>query len=97
MEAMRALKRRLSNVVYHQLVADQKRQRRKEPEAGPEGHTGATTTSSAAGSNPNTDASDKSLPGPADLDATPPAVAITGHYSRSRHPSTASSTGRTGR
>ena len=52
MEAMRALKRRLSNVVYHQLVADQKHQRRKERKAGPEGHAGATTRSSAAGSNP---------------------------------------------
>src|SRR5512133_1483647 len=32
-EAMRALKRRLSDVVYHQLVADQKRQRQQEPAA----------------------------------------------------------------
>jgi transposase len=76
MEAMRALKRRLSNVVYHQLVEDQKRQRREQSEAGPEGHAGATTRSSAAGSNPNTGASDKSLPGPADLDATPTPGAI---------------------
>jgi transposase len=88
MEAMRALKRRLSNVVYHQLVEDQKRQRQQQREAGPEGHAGATTRSSAAGSNPNTGASDKSLPGPAGLDATPPTSAIPGPSSRSRRPST---------
>jgi transposase len=96
MEAMRALKRRLSDVVYHQLVEDQKRQRRQEPEAGPEGHAGATTRSSAAGSNPNTDASDKSLPGPADRDATPPAAATPGPSQRSRLSSTALSAGGTG-
>ena len=63
MEAMRALKRRLSDVVYRQLVADQKR--RTAGEAGPGGHVGAATDSSAAGSHPHTDSSDKSLPGPA--------------------------------
>jgi hypothetical protein len=97
MEAMRALKRRLSDVVYRQLVADQKRQRRQQREAGPEGHAGATTTSSAAGSNPNTDASDKSLPGPADRDATPPTAATPGPSTRSRRPSPALSAGGTGR
>jgi transposase len=89
MEAMRALKRRLSDVVYHQLVADQKRQLGEQREAGPEGHAGATTKSCAAGSNPNTDASDKSLPGPADLDATPPASPIPGASPRSRRLPTA--------
>lgn len=78
MEAMRALKRRLSDVVYRQLVNDQKQQQANEPDqdtetrrTGPEGHSGATTKSSAAGSNPNTDASDKSLPEPVTIDATP--------------------------
>ena len=64
MEAIRALKRRLSNVVYHQLVEDQKRQRRKELEAGPEGHAGATTRSSAAGSNPTPALRTSHFPGP---------------------------------
>ena len=41
MEAMRSLKRRLSNIVYQQLVADQKRQQQA-AEAGPGGHVGAT-------------------------------------------------------
>ena len=78
MEAMRALKRRLSDVVYRQLVNDQKQQKDSEDKGdtdarrtGPEGHPGATTKSSAAGSNPNADASDKSLSEPVNIDATP--------------------------
>ena len=46
-EAMRCLKRRLSDVVYRQL-----RQRRRQTEAGPGGHSGAALESSAASSNP---------------------------------------------
>ncbi|WIX92784.1 hypothetical protein [Amycolatopsis sp. DG1A-15b] len=38
MEAMRALKRRLSNVVYARMLADQKRHEA----AGPGGHSGTT-------------------------------------------------------
>jgi transposase len=78
MEAMRALKRRLSDVIYRQLVNDQKQQKdgedMRDTEArrtGPEGHLGTTTKSSAAGSNPNADASDKSLSEPVNIDATP--------------------------
>jgi transposase len=67
MEALRCLKRRLSDVVYRQLVADA-----KPPEkTGPGGHTGATTTSSAASPTPTADSSDKSLPGPANPHPTP--------------------------
>jgi transposase len=61
MEALRALKRRLSDVVYRQMVADAKHAR-----TGPGGHTGATLTSSAADPIPVIDTSDKSLPGPAE-------------------------------
>jgi transposase len=61
MEAMRALKRRLSDVVYRQMTADAKRLR-----TGPGGHMGATLQSSAADSNPKVDTSEKSLPGPAE-------------------------------
>jgi len=78
MEAMRALKRRLSDVIYRQLVNDQKQQKDGENmgdtearRTGSEGHLGTTTKSSAAGSNPNAGASDKSLSEPADIDATP--------------------------
>jgi transposase len=94
MEAMRALKRRLSDVVYRQLVNDQKRQQAsdgvQDAEArgtGSEGHLGATTKSSAAGSNPNTGASDKSLSEPASTDATPtpgPSPDRTSTHSRRR-------------
>jgi transposase len=78
MEAMRALKRRLSDVVYRQLVNDQKQQTAHDGDqdtearrTGPEGHVGATTKSSAAGSNPSAGASDKSLSEPVSIDATP--------------------------
>lgn len=87
MEAIRALKRRLSDIVYHQLVADQKRLRQTRPEASPGGHSGAATGSSAADSNPNVDASEKSLPGPANSEATPAAADRPDHSpTRSRRP-----------
>jgi transposase len=61
MEAMRCLKRRLSDIVYRQLLADA-----LAPAAtGPGGHSGASLTSSAADSHPVADSSDKPLPGPA--------------------------------
>jgi len=47
-EAMRCLKRRLSDVVYRQLRHDAN----NGPEAGPGGHSGAALSSSAASSNP---------------------------------------------
>jgi transposase len=65
-EAMRALKRRLSDVVFRQMRADTRAGR-----TGPGGHLGTAIRSSAAGSNPNTGTSDKSLPGPATRDPTP--------------------------
>jgi hypothetical protein len=53
MEAMRCLKRRISDVVYRQLIADAQRQAesasKDEAGTGPEGHCGATLQSSAAG------------------------------------------------
>jgi len=66
MEAMRCLKRRLSDVVYRQFLADAIRSTK----AGPGGHSGATTSSSAVDSNPDIDASEKSLPGPASTHVT---------------------------
>jgi transposase len=67
MEALRCLKRRLSDVVYRQLTADADRNR----EAGPGGHSGATLKSSAASPTPAADSSEKSLPGPAERQPTP--------------------------
>jgi transposase len=61
MEAMRALKRRLSDIVYRQLLTDALRP----ATTGPGGHPGATFISSAADSHPDIDTSDQSLPGPA--------------------------------
>jgi transposase len=65
-EALRCLKRRLSDLVYRQLLRDAHNQ----TATGPGGQTGATLQSSAAGSTPTTDSSDKSLPGPASTDPT---------------------------
>jgi transposase len=67
LEALRCLKRRLSDVVYRQLIADIERQ----AETGPGGHSGAATKSSAADPTPTASSSDKSLPGPADRQANP--------------------------
>jgi transposase len=65
-EAMRCLKRRLSDLVYRQLVRDT----RNQLGTGPGGQMGATLPSSAAGSTPTAGSSDKSLPGPVSTDPT---------------------------
>jgi transposase len=67
-EALRCLKRRLSDVVYRQLLRDAQALQ----VASPGGQQGATTNSSATGSTPTTGSSDKSLPGPASTDPTTP-------------------------
>ncbi len=65
MEAMRCLKRRLSDIVYRAMVNDAMR-----AVTGPGGHRGTSTESSVAGSHPHTGSSDKSLPGPATTEPT---------------------------
>lgn len=69
MEAMRCLKRRISDAVYRQLVADARRAQHLEPtvagETGPGGHCGASQESSAVDLPPHIDTSDQPLPGPA--------------------------------
>lgn len=82
MEALRCLKRRLSDAVYRQLVADATADVAEtvSHETGPGGHSGATPQSSAADlSTPVIGSSDKPQPGPAeptyprsDLVRTPP-------------------------
>jgi transposase len=62
MEAMRALKRRLSDVVYRQMINDTT----ATTAAGPGGHQGTSANSSVAGSHPHAGSSEKSLPEPAD-------------------------------
>ena len=61
MEAMRCLKRRLSNIVYRQMLQDQNRTQ----VAGPGGHSGTTLQPSVTDLTPDIGSSDKPLPGPA--------------------------------
>ena len=70
MEALRCLKRRLSDVIYRRLVADARRQE-QHAEAGPGGHCGATQESSAVDLPPHIDTSDQPLPGPANQTLRP--------------------------
>lgn len=80
MEAMRALKRQLSDIVFRTMVTDALRPTTTTgpaasatgPGTGPGGHSGAATSSSAVDSNPGIDASEKSLPGPATEQPTTP-------------------------
>jgi transposase len=58
-EARRCLKRRISDAIYHQLVADA-----RAGERGPGGQMGATTKISAADPAPTVDSSIKPQPGP---------------------------------
>jgi transposase len=64
-EAMRCLKRRLSDIVYRAMLDDLVAAGTSPPGTGPGGHRGNVSDSSAAGSHPHTSSSDKSLPGPA--------------------------------
>jgi len=64
MEAMRALKRRLSNIVYKTMLDDAIADATTGSRTGPGGQRGDDSDSSAAGSQPHTNSSDKPLPGP---------------------------------
>ena len=61
MEAMRCVKRRLSDIVFQQMLNDAI----KHQATGPGGQPGNDSDSSATGSHPNAGSSDKPLPGPA--------------------------------
>src|SRR4029450_13899738 len=67
--AVRCLKRRISDTVYRQLLADAQRMDIDESamtaDTGPGGHCGASLTSSAVDLPPHIDTSDQPLPGPA--------------------------------
>jgi hypothetical protein len=65
LEALRCLKRRISDAIYQRLLADARTARTRDAHAGPGGQSGASQISSAAGSHPHTDSSDQPLPGPA--------------------------------
>jgi hypothetical protein len=101
MEALRALKRRLSDVVYRQLIADAGK-------ASPGGHTEATVASSAVDPTPTVNSSDQSQPGlnhepthpNADYhdtaDSTPPRAAAPAQRRRTPEPNTTRRAGRPG-
>jgi transposase len=72
MEAMRALKRRLSNIVYARMVADQT----PTQVAGPGGQSGTTLLSSVTDLTPDIGPSDKPLPGPATSQPKPLVPAV---------------------
>ena len=65
LEAIRCLKRRISDAIYRQMLADRQLHAGAEPGAGPGGHCGASQTSSAVDLPPHIDTSDRPLPGPA--------------------------------
>ena len=79
LEALRSLKRRISDAVYRQMLADAKRAALAATAevvgTGPGGHCGASQESSAVDLPPHIDTSDQPLPGPAKptLQPTPPA------------------------
>jgi hypothetical protein len=68
MEAMRCLKRRLSDIVYHQMIDDAI----AAAETGPGGHRGTSIHSSVTSSHPHAGSSDKPHPGPATSRPTTP-------------------------
>jgi len=70
LEALRCLKRRLSNMVYQQVILDTQHIR-----TGAGGQTGATLSASAAGSIPTADTSEKPLPGPVTSNPRTPILA----------------------
>ena len=71
-EAMRCLKRRLSDIVYRHMVDDAF----KHPATGPGGHQDNDSVSSATGSQSHTGSSDKPLPGPAKRQPKPAIPAV---------------------
>jgi transposase len=68
LEALRCLKRRISDAIYRQLVADAE----QAAGTGPGGHCGASQESSAVDLPPHIDTSDQPLPGPAQPTLQPP-------------------------
>ena len=65
LEALRCLKRRLSDVIYRRLLADARTAHTQTGDTGPGGHCGASQESSAVDLPPHIDTSDQPLPGPA--------------------------------
>jgi hypothetical protein len=90
LEALRCLKRRISDALYRQLLADAERaplaSAPRSDGTGPGGHCGASQESSAVDLPPHIDTSDQPLPGPATPTLQPPRP--TRKTSRPRSPQT---------
>ena len=80
-EALRSLKRKISDAIFARLQADARQAAAAAPK-GPGGHPGNDSASSAAGYTPHASSSDKPLPDPAPAYDPPPLQAH--HRSRSR-------------
>ena len=65
LEALRCLKRQISDAIFRHLLFDAPAARPESVDAGPGGQHGASLQSSAAGSHPHTGTSDQPLPEPA--------------------------------
>ncbi|MCW2788611.1 MAG: transposase family protein, partial [Aeromicrobium sp.] len=65
-EAMRCLKRRISDAIFRQLIADARAFSERGTGAGPGGHCGASQESTAVDLPPHIDTSDQPRPGPAE-------------------------------
>jgi transposase len=72
MEAMRCVKRRLSDIVFQTMLNDAVRATATTSGTGPGGQRGHDSDSGATGSHPHTGSSEKSLPGPAKHQPTTP-------------------------
>jgi len=79
MEAMRCVKRRLSDIGFQTMLNDAVRTTEATTRTGPGGQRGNDSDSSAAGSHPHTSSSDKSLPGPARQHPRTPLPAASWH------------------
>ena len=66
LEAIRCLKRRISDAIYRQLLEDAQAAAGRDLGTGPGGHCGATLQSSAVDLPPHIDTSDQPHPGPAE-------------------------------
>ena len=73
-EAIRCLKRRISDAIYRQLLLDARAEHTHPVEAGPGGHRGASLQSSAVDLPPHIDTSDQPQPGPAQPTLQPPPI-----------------------
>jgi transposase len=85
-EAMRSLKRRISDALYRQLLADTQAASATAANAGPGGQCGASLISSAAGLHPHTGTLDQPLPGPAPKTLPAPTPARKSNNSRPLQP-----------